>query len=116
MIPLSTMWTRPSVSEWGCAFSQVTVPCVAHIVWPCRWLAQRGRRAAGSAGSLAGASPSASPSEARFPTAREPTDAYLLKSNARGVIATVLEALQARKQDLLTRPTADIPDDPAHGG
>ena len=34
MIPLSTMCTRPWVSAWGWAFSHVTLPCVAHRVWP----------------------------------------------------------------------------------
>ena len=34
MIPLRTMDTRPSVSEWGCAFSHVTLPWVAHLVCP----------------------------------------------------------------------------------
>ena len=77
-------------------------------------LAQRGRRAAGS---LAGTHRQGLSQRGQVPDGANRLDApVLLKGQARGVIATILKALKTSEQDLLAGPTADIPDDPAHGG
>ena len=43
MIPLCTTTRLPEPSVWGCAFSSVGRPWVAHRVWPMPMLPRSGR-------------------------------------------------------------------------
>ena len=81
--------------------------------------AGRGRRR-GDGDAAADVAPSASSTAARsalrLPTARtDSSRALALDRDARGVIAAVLELLQAGEQDLLHRALSDVADDAAHG-
>ena len=113
-MPLTTTWTRSSSSECGWALASVTRPCVAQRVWPMpvvrRALGERdgaplGRRALGQ----------------RVAQRIEVADrahgvetALVQDRDARGVIAAVLELLQALEEDLLDGAVPDVADDPAH--
>ncbi len=70
MIPFITTRTVPSALMWGCAFSVVTRPWVAHRVWPSPAVAPE-----------PSLSPAASRRRERLPTAR--TDSVMPWSSAR---------------------------------
>ena len=115
-MPLTTTWTRSPVSKWGCAFSSVTRPWVAHRVWP---IPEPGRRRRDGHAAVAVAvqrfDRRAQPRQVADRADRlEPVVA--LHGDPGRVIAAVLELLQPPQQVLLDRAGPDVSDDPAHGG
>src|SRR6185312_9847312 len=86
MMPLWTSVTRPAVCGW--ALRSDGAPCVAQRVWPMPTTASSG----------------ASPLD---PAVDEPGDAG-------GIVAAVLQPLEALDQPRRHRPIADDPDDAAH--
>ena len=106
MIPFITTRTVPSALVCGCAFSVVTRPWVAQRVWPSPAVAPEAVVRAGGVAQLGEVADGAD----------RLGDALVLgeEREAGGVVAAVLEPLEAGEDELTAGSPADVPDDPAH--